>query len=103
MCDKLIELLFKSDEYSTGEGRMGGLCISGFEEDFRHSFTYKITMEAGKQRRIEGGNVNLNGKLFKGKRNENSDKGQKIGMEKYRQRGASGIGTGTSGLSNIYK
>ncbi len=69
--------------------------------DLKH--TYKIIMEAGKQRRIEGGNVKLDGKLFKGKRNENSGKGQKIGMEKYRQRGASGIGTGTSALSNIYK
>ncbi len=59
-------------------------------------------MEVGKQRKIEGGNFKLDGKLFKGKRNEKSGKGQEIGMEKCRQRGAAGIGTGTSTFSNIF-
>ncbi len=75
--------------------------VPGFAEGFRQSSTYKIIMEAGKQRRIERGNVKLDGKLFKGKRNENSGEGQEIGMEKSRQRGASGISTSTSTLSNI--
>ncbi len=46
MCDKLIELLFKSDEHSTREGWMGGLRIPGFEEGFRQGSTHKIIMEA---------------------------------------------------------
>ncbi len=97
MCNKLIKLLLESGGHNTGEGWMGRLRVFGLEEDFRQSSTYKTMMEAGKKRRIERENDKLDGKLLKGKRNENSGKGHEIRMEKCENRGGANGGSGNGG------